>query len=154
MQSDRSPNRAKQPKTEPFSRAAGGERSAASAHQNVSQLRPQEPPGWHMAGWGFGYIPGVEHSFASSHVTFTGTWCCVRDQVSGCLWACSCSFILESLVFLPLPLFSCAHKVFDELLVKLPLFARLRDLSVARSFDLTFFLFYRSFGTCERLQSG
>ncbi|CAL9043063.1 unnamed protein product, partial [Musa banksii] len=34
------------------------------------------------------------------------------------------------------------------------LFARLRDLSVARSFDLTLFLFYRSFGTCERLQSG
>ena len=121
----------KQPKTAPFSRAAGGERRAASAHQNVSHLRPQEPPGWHMAGWGFGYIPGVEHSFASSHVTFTGTWFCARDQVSGCLWACSCSFILESLVFPPLPLFSCAHKVFVELLVKLP--------------------FSRDFGTCPLL---
>ncbi|CAL9765593.1 unnamed protein product, partial [Musa acuminata subsp. burmannicoides] len=41
----------------------------------------------------------------------------------------------------PLPLFSCARKVLAELLVKLPLFARRRDLSVARSFELINFLF-------------
>ncbi|CAL9042401.1 unnamed protein product, partial [Musa banksii] len=83
-------------------------------------------------GWmGLRLYTGRRHSFASSHVTSTGTWCCVRDQVSGCLWACSCSFILESLVFPPLPLFSCAHKVFDELLVKLS--------------------FSRDFGTCPLL---
>ena len=103
-------------------------RRTVSSQQNVSHLRPLEPPRWHRAGWGFDYIPGVELSFASLHVTFTGTCVRARDQVSGCLWACSCSFILESLVFLPLPLFSCAHKVFVELLVKLPLFRETSEL--------------------------
>ncbi|CAL9140375.1 unnamed protein product, partial [Musa hybrid cultivar] len=76
----------------------GFARRTVSSKQNVSHLRPQEPPWWHRAGWGFGYIPSVESSLASSHVTFAGTCIRARDQVSGCLWACSCSFILESLV--------------------------------------------------------
>uniref|UniRef100_A0A804KRH5 Secreted protein n=1 Tax=Musa acuminata subsp. malaccensis TaxID=214687 RepID=A0A804KRH5_MUSAM len=72
---------------------------------NKLHLSPFEPPGWHRAGWGFGYIPGVEHSFASSHVALTGTCCRARDQVSGCLWDCSCSFNLLKPLFSPSPSF-------------------------------------------------